>query len=133
MCATPILASVTERPPLPRVQRGPGERAAALAASYCTRRLGRPYAQACWQMLADAARLGVIRHGQPEAWAAGAVVALARVNGLLGGEGAFTASQVADELDVTLGALVVTERELARSLTLARYAHRVPVARDRSG
>jgi hypothetical protein len=84
-------------------------------------------------MLADAARLGVIRHGQPEAWAAGAVVALARVNGLLGGEGAFTASQVADELDVTLGALVVTERELARSLTLARYAHRVPVARDRSG
>jgi hypothetical protein len=57
--------------------------AAALAASWCTRRLGRPYAQPVWQMLADAARLGVIRDGQPEAWAVGAVIALARASGLL--------------------------------------------------
>ena len=52
-------------------------------------------------------------------------VALARVNGLLGAEGALTAQQVADELDVTLGTLAVTERELARVLNLARYAHRL--------
>ena len=115
------------RPPSLRPHRGPGERAAALAASYCTRRLGQAYAQAAWQMLADAARLGVIRHGRPEAWAAGAVVALARVNGRLGADAALTAQQVADELDVTLGTLAVTESELARVLNLARYARRLPV------
>ena len=37
-------------------------------------------------------------------------VQLARVNGLLGAEQALTAQQVADELDVTLGTLAVTER-----------------------
>ena len=80
-------------------------------------------------MLADASRLGVIRRGRPEAWAAGAVVALARVSGLLGAEGALTAQQVADELDVALGALSVTERELdadAQPLAL-----RAPPARRR--
>ena len=118
---------MTGRPPSLSHHRGPGERAAALAASYCTRRLGQAYAQAAWQMLADAARLGVIRHGRPEAWAAGAVVALARVNGRLGADAALTAQQVADELDVTLGTLAVTERELARVLNLARYARRLPV------
>jgi hypothetical protein len=92
-----------------RHHRGPGERAAWLAASYCTRRLGQVYAQAAWQMHADAARLGVIRHGRPEAWVdPGAVVAVARANGLLGAEGALTAQRVADELGVTLGALAVT-------------------------
>jgi hypothetical protein len=40
---------------------------------------------------------------------------------------------VADELEVSLGALTVTERELARVLNLARYAHRLPSARDRTG
>ena len=75
-------------------------------------------------MLADAARVGVIRRGRPEAWAAGGVVAVARVNGLLGPGRLLTAEQVADELDVTLGALAVTERELARVLNLSRYAHR---------
>ena len=104
--------------------RGPGERAAALATSYCTRRLGRAYAQAVWQILADAARGGVIRHGRPEAWAAGAVVALARASGVLGAEGALTAQQVADEFDVTLGTLGVIERELGRALNLARYPPR---------
>ncbi len=117
------------RSPSLRHHRGPGERAAALAASYCTRRFGQAYAQAAWQVLGDAARLGVIRHGRPEAWAAGAVVALARVNGRLGVEGALTAQQVADELDVTLGMLAVTERELACVLNLARYARRLPVGR----
>ena len=117
---------MSDRPPSLRPHRGPGERAAALAAAYCTRRLGRPYAETAWQMLADAARLGVIRHGRPEAWAAGAVVALARVNGRLGVEGALTAQQVADELYVTVGTLAVTERELARVLNLARYARRLP-------
>jgi hypothetical protein len=77
-------------------------------------------------MVADAARLGVIRHGRPEAWAAGAVVAVARVNGLLGAGGALTAGQVADDLDVTLGTLAVTEREFDRALNLARYSPRVP-------
>ena len=120
---------MTGRPPSLSHHRGPGERAAALAASYCTRRLGQAYAQAAWQMLADAARLGVIRHGRPEAWAAGAVVALARVNGRLGADAALTAQQVADELDVTLGTLAVTERELARVVNLARYARRLPVGR----
>ena len=89
------------RPPSLSYHRGPGERAAALAASYCTRHLGRVYAQAAWQILADGARLGVIRHGRPEAWAGSAVVALVRANGVLGAEGALTAQEVADELDVT--------------------------------
>jgi hypothetical protein len=47
--------------------------------------------------------------------------------GRLGVEGALTAQQVADELDVTLGTLAVTERELARVLNFARYARRLPV------
>ena len=118
-------------PPSGRHHRGPGERAAWLAASYCTRRLGRVYAQAAWEILADAARLGVIRHGRPEAWAAGAVVAVARANGLLGAEGALIAQQVADEFGVTLGAVAVTERELA-GVKLARYARRAPAARGRT-
>jgi hypothetical protein len=70
------------------------------------------------------ARLGVIRHGGPEAWAAGAGIALARADGLLGAGQALTAQQVAEELDVGLGALAVTEHELARALNLERYAHR---------
>jgi len=128
-----IFVPVSARPPSGKHHRAPGERAAALAASYCTRRLGRVYGQAVWQILADGARLGVIRHGRPEAWAAGAVIALVRANGLLGAEGALTAQEIADGLDVTLGALAVTERELARVLSLARYAHRLPAARARSG
>jgi hypothetical protein len=48
-------------------------------------------------------------------WAAGAVIAVARVNGLSTGR-ATTAQQVTDELDVTLGALAVTEQQqLARA------------------
>ena len=129
---SPIFVPVSGRPPSPSYHRGPGERAAALAASYCTRRLGPAYARAAWQILADAARLGVIRHGRPEAWAAGAVVALVRANGVLGADGALTAQEVADELDVTLGMLAVTERELARALNLTRYARRLPAARGRS-
>jgi len=119
---------VSAPPPSLTDHRALGERAAALAASWCTRRLGRAYAQRVWQMLADAARLGVIRHGRPEAWAAGAVIALARANGLLGAGRALTAQQVAEELDVSLGALAVTEHELARALNLQRYAHRPPAA-----
>lgn len=76
-------------------------------------------------MLADASRIGVIRHGRPEAWAAGAVVALARVSGLIGKGRSVTAQGVADEFGVTLGAVAVTQRELARSLHLARYARPV--------
>src|SRR5947209_11530306 len=96
-----MFVPVSARPPSRRDHCGPGERAAALAASSYTRRLGRAYAQAAWQILADGARVGVIRHGRPEAWAGGAVVALVRANGLLGAEGALTAQEVADELDVT--------------------------------
>ena len=107
-------------------QRAAGEHAASLAASWCRRRLGRAHAQSAWQMLADAARLGVIRHGRPEAWAAGAVIALARVSGLIGAGRPVSAQQVADEFGVTLGALAVTEGELARALHLARYAQRLP-------
>ena len=77
-------------------------------------------------MLADAARLGVIRRGRSEAWAAGAVVALARVNGRLGVEGALTAQQVAGELDVTLGMLAVPKHEPACVLNLEHYARRLP-------
>ena len=58
-------------------------------------------------------------------------MALVRANGLLGAEGALTAQEVADEFDVTLGALAVTDREIARALNLARYARRLPVARGR--
>jgi hypothetical protein len=123
---------VSRGTPSPSYHRGPGERAAAPAASYCTRRLGRACAQAAWQILADAARLGVIRHGRPEAWAGGVVVALVRVNGELGAGGALSAQEVADEPDVTLGTLAVTERELARALNLTRYARRLPAARGRS-
>jgi len=103
-----------------------------VAASYCTRRLGRAYAQAAWQILADATRLGVIRHGRPEVWAAGAVVALVRAKGELGADGALSAQELADQLDVTLGMLAVTERELARALNLTRYARRLHAARGRS-
>jgi hypothetical protein len=92
--------AVSARLPTRSDDHARGERAAVLAGAYCTRRLGRVYAQAGWQMLADASRLGVIRHGRPEAWAADAVVALARVSGVLGAEGALTAQQVADDLDV---------------------------------
>ena len=119
-----IFEPVSAQPPSLGNHRAPGERAAALAASWCTRRLGGAYAQPAWQMLADAARLGVIRHGRPEAWAAGAVVALARASGLLGAGRALTAQQVADEFEVTLSTLTVTERELARALNIARYAPR---------
>ena len=77
-------------------------------------------------MLADAARLGVIRHGRPEAWAAGAVIALSRANDVLGAGRALIAQQVAEELDVSVGALAVTEHELARALNLERYAHPRP-------
>ena len=107
-------------------KRAAGGNAASLAASWCRRRLGWARAQSAWQMLADAARLGVIRHGQPEAWAAGAVIALARVSGLIGAGRSLSAQQVADEFGVTLGALAVTERELASALHLARYARRLP-------
>jgi hypothetical protein len=89
----PIFEPVSAQPPSWTDHRAPGERAAALAACWCTRRLGRSYAQPAWQMLADAARLGVIRHGRPEAWAAGAVIALARASGLLGAGRALTAQQ----------------------------------------
>lgn len=75
-------------------------------------------------MLADAARLGVIRHGRPEVWAAGAVIAVARASGLIGAGRAITAEEVAAELEVSLGALAVTERELGRTLNLSDYAHR---------
>jgi hypothetical protein len=129
---SPTLVPVSARPPSRSYHRGPGERAAALAVSYCTRRLGQVYAQAAWQILADGARLGVIRHGRPEAWAAGAVVALVRANRVLGAEGVLTAQEVADEFDVTLGTLAVIERELARVLNLARYARRLPAAGGRT-
>jgi hypothetical protein len=116
------------------VAEGSGERAAALTDSWlhASPRAGLT-PQAVWQLLADASRLGVVRHGWPEAWAAGAVVALARVNDLLGAEGALTAEEVADELDVTVGTLAVTESELARVLNFAGYAHRLSTALGRTG
>jgi hypothetical protein len=54
------------------------------------------------------------------------VIALARANGLIGTGRAPAAREVAEELDVSLGAIAVTERELARSLNLARYVHGPP-------
>jgi hypothetical protein len=80
---SPIFEPVSGQPPSLTDHRAPGERAAALAASWCTRRLGT-------------------------------------------GRGLIIVQQVADELDVILGALSVTERELARVLNLVRYAHRPP-------
>lgn len=73
-------------------------------------------------MLADAARLGLLCHGRPEAWADGAVIAVARVSGLLGTGRAITTQQVTDELEVSLGTLAVTEQQLARALNLSSYA-----------
>ncbi len=122
-----IFEPVDGRPRFPTDQRALGEQAARLAASWCRRRLGRDHAQSAWQILADAARLGVIRHGRPEAWAAGAVIALARVSGLIGTGRPLSAQQVADDFGVTLGAIAVAERELGRALQLARYARRPPV------
>lgn len=118
---------MSTRPPSLNDHRGPGERAAALAASWCSRRVGSAYGRSAWQLLADAARLGLVRHGRPEAWAAGAVIAVARVNGLLGAGRAITAHQVADELDVTLGALVATEQQLARALNVSSYTSPRPL------
>jgi len=117
---------VSTEPPSLSDGRAPGERAAALAASWCRRRLGRGYAQSAWQMIADAARLGVIRHGRPEAWAAGAIIAVARASGLVGTGRPVSAHEVAEDLDVTLGSLAVTERELARVLNVSQYAQRPP-------
>ena len=122
-----VIFVVSTRPPSLNNHRGPGERAAALAASWCSRRVGSAYGRSAWQLLADAARLGLVRHGRPEAWAAGAVIAVARVNGLLGAGGAITAQQVADELDVTLGALAVTEQQLARALNVSSYTSPRPL------
>ena len=90
---------MSTRPPSLNDHRGPGERAAALAASWCTRRVSSAYGRSAWQLLADAARLGLVRHGRPEAWAAGVVIAVARVNGRLGTGRAVSAQQVADELE----------------------------------
>ena len=118
---------MSTRPPSLNNHRGPGERAAALAASWCSRRVGSAYGRSAWQLLADAARLGLVRHGRPEAWAAGAVIAVARANGLLGAGRAITAQQVADELDVTLGALAVTEQQLARALNVSSYTSPRPL------
>lgn len=120
------VSAVTPRPPR---DDGSGERAALLAASWCARRLGAAYARTAWQLLADAARLGVTRHGRAEAWAAGAIVAVARADGVLGAEHAVSAQQIAEELDVTLGTLVATERELARAVSLAHDGYRKPQAR----
>jgi hypothetical protein len=117
---------VSTHPPSLSNTRAPSERAAGLAASWCTRRLGRGYAQSAWQLVADAARLGVIRHGRPEAWAAGAVIAVARASGLVGNGRPVSAHEVAEDLDVTLNALAVTERELGRALNVSRYAQRPP-------
>ena len=69
-----------------------------------------------------------VQHRPAGGVAATAVIALARANGLLGAGRALTAQQVADELDVSLGALAVTEHELARALNLERYAHRLGAA-----
>ena len=52
---------------------------------------------------------------------------------VIGAGRALTAQEVADELEVSLGVLTVTERELARVLNLARYAHRLPAAGGRTG
>jgi hypothetical protein len=52
---------------------------------------------------------------------------VARVNGLLGAGRAITAQQVADELDVTLGALAVTEQRLARALNVSSYTSPRPL------
>jgi hypothetical protein len=120
--------AVSEQPPSLRDRGGPGERAAALAASWCTRRLGRAYAPSAWQMHADAARLAVIRHGRPEVWAADAVITVARASGLIGAGRAITAKEVAAELEVSVAALAVAERKLGRALNLAQYAHRPPTA-----
>ena len=121
-----IFEPVSGQPRFSTDQRAASEHAAILATSWCGRRLGRAHAQSAWQMLADASRLGVIRHGRSEAWAAGTVIALARVSGLIGTGRPLTAQQVADDFGVTLGALAVTERELARALHLGRYARRPP-------
>ena len=37
--------------------------------------------------------------------------------------------ELADQLDVTLGMLAVTERELARALNVTRHARHLPAAR----
>ena len=54
-------------------------------------------------------------------------IAVARVNGLLGAGRAITAQEVADELDVTLGALAVTEQQLARALNVSSYTSPRPL------
>ena len=108
------------------IDRGPpGRRAATIAAAWCARELGQPYAQLAWRLLADAARLGLMRHGSPEAWAASGIILIARANRLLhpGGE-SISAQLVAGELGVSVGALASTERQLARSLNLAQYRYR---------
>jgi hypothetical protein len=111
----------------------PGRHAATIATDWCGRELGAPYAPLAWQLLADAARLGLMRHGSPEAWAASAIVLIARANHLVGHSGEpVSAQQVADALGVSIGALASTERQLTRALNLARYRHRPSTPPDAS-
>ena len=107
----------------------PGRRAAMIAAAWCGRELGQPYAQLAWRLLADATRLGLMRHGTPEAWAASGIILIARANDLLlpGGE-SVSAQLVADDLGVSVGALASTEQQLARALNPARYRYRPTTA-----
>ena len=91
VCAHKLQAGACSRPPIP----------AELLEGHVLNHLS-TFVGSVEGWIAGGARLGVIRHGRPEAWAGGAVVALVRANGVLGAEGALTAQQVADELDVTL-------------------------------
>ena len=119
-------------PQAPTMDSGPpGRRAATIAAAWCARELGQPYAQLAWRLLADAARHGLMRHGSPEAWAASGIILIARANHLLrSGGGSVSAERVADDLGVSLGVLASTQRELARTLNLARYLYRPPNTDD---
>jgi hypothetical protein len=128
-----MFARWAHRPLWLRDHGAPGERAAALAAAWCTRRLGRAYAESAWQTLADAARLGVVRHRRPEVWGdrRGDRPRSRRRSDRRGASA--RRQEVANELEVSLGALTVTERELARVLNLARFAHRLPAAGGRTG
>jgi hypothetical protein len=115
-------------PQAPTIDSGPpGRRAATIAAAWCGRELGQPYAQLAWRLLADAARHGLMRHGSPEAWAASGIILIARANHLLrSGDESVSAQRVADDLGVSLGALASTDRQLARALNVARYQYRPP-------
>ena len=104
--------AISKRPPRitpwPLIQRGARHR--AVAAAHSPRRAASPRTIALALPRVARSRWRLMCSSPAES------PSLLGFDAVLGADGALTAQQVADELDVTLGMLAVTEREFARVL-----------------